>query len=160
MKNHIIFTLIAFGLMLTLSAGCASSATDDMESYINYEAGFGIKFPGPWDHQSPFDSPDSPQNQEIFSGSEGGVEVYWGVGLGGACTTGTVQVELAEGKTTACYVKKGDGTEEWSQISHEEIGGNSFSIRAYTNDAQSSSHDLVLQVLSTLTFDIRKRSKP
>jgi hypothetical protein len=160
MKIKPIYTIAVIALILTLLVGCAPSATDDMESYINYEAGFGIKFPGPWDHQSPFDSPDSPQNQEIFSGSEGGVEISWGSGLGGACTTDTVQVELAEGKTTACYVKKGDGTEEWSQISHEEIGGNSFSIRAYTNDAQSSSHDLMLDVLSTLTFNIRRGSNP
>ena len=66
--------------------------------------------------------------------------------------TGTEPVQLAQGEAAACHATQSDGTEVWSQIGYEVSGGNSFSVRAYTSDAQPSSHDLVLQVLSTLTF--------
>ena len=61
-------------------------------------------------------------------------------------------MQLAQGELPACHATKCDGTEVWSQIGYEVSGGNSFSVRAYTSDAQPSSHDLVLQVLATLTF--------
>ena len=32
-----------------------------------------------------------------FTGPEGGVEVYWGVGFGGACPSGTEPVQLGTG---------------------------------------------------------------
>ncbi len=38
-----------------------------------------------------------------FSGPEGGVEVYWGTGFGGACTTGTEPVQLAQAEVAACH---------------------------------------------------------
>ena len=61
-------------------------------------------------------------------------------------------MQLAQGEVPACPTTSADGTETWSQIGYEVSGGNSFSVRAYTSDAQPSSHDLVLAVLATLTF--------
>jgi TolB protein len=122
------------------------------QTYTNAEAGFSIQTPPTWSQQTLPDQNDGAIHGEAFTGAEGGVEVYWGVGFGGACTTGTVAVQLAQGETTACYTKNSDGSEVWSQIGYVVDGGNSFSVRAYTSDAQQSSHDLVLQVLATLTF--------
>jgi hypothetical protein len=50
-----------------------------------------------------------------------------------------------------CYVKNENGTEAWTQISHE-LPTAGFSARALTVDAAPASHDLLLQILSTLTF--------
>jgi uncharacterized protein len=133
------------------SAGQTAPASD-WQTYTDAEAGFSIQTPPDWSQQTLPDQNDGAIHGESFSSPEGGVEVYWGVGFGGACTTGTVLVQLAQGEEQACYTQNSDGTEVWSQIGYVVDGGNTFSVRAYTSDAQQSSHDLVLQVLSTLTF--------
>ncbi len=108
--------------------------------------------PTTWSEQTLPDQANGTLHGIAYTGTEGGVEVYWGVGFGGACPTGTEPVQLAESEVSACHATKSDGTEDWSQIDHQVSDGNSISVHAYTSDAQSSSHDLVLQVLSTLTF--------
>jgi len=87
-----------------------------------------------------------------LNGAEGVVELYWGIGLGGGCTPEGIQtIKVAEGELTTCYVKNGDGTEQWENISRN-LSNVSFSARAYTTDTTTSSHDLILQVISTLSF--------
>ena len=129
-----------------------SASTSDWQTYTNAEAGYSIQVPTTWSEQTLPDQANGTLHGMAYTGTEGGVEVYWGVGFGGACPTGTEPVQLAEGEVSACHATKSDGTEDWSQIDYQVSGGNSFSVHAYTSDAQSSSHDLVLQVLSTLTF--------
>ncbi|MBP1694334.1 MAG: exported protein of unknown function [Chloroflexi bacterium] len=129
-----------------------TASTSDWQTYTNAEAGFSMQTPPSWSQQILPDQNGGAIHGQGFTGSEGGVEVYWGVGFGGACTTGTVSVRLAQGETTACYTKNSDGTEVWNQIGYQVEGGNSFSVRAYTSNSEPSSHDLVLQVLATLTF--------
>jgi putative hemolysin len=137
------------------SAGPAttpSSSTGEWQTYTNSEVAFSIQTPPTWSQQILPDQNEGAIHGMSFTGPEGGVEVYWGVGFGGACPAGTEPVQLADGEVPACHSTQSDGTEVWSQIGYEVSGGNSFSVRAYTSDAQPSSHDLVLQVLSTLTF--------
>ncbi len=124
------------------------------QTFTNTEAGFSIMAPPTWSQQTLPNQSGGAIHGMAFTGPEGGVEVYWGVGFGGACMTGTVQVQLAAGGAPACHATNTDGAEMWSQIGYQVSGGNSFSVRAYTGlmKAQPSSHDLVLQVLSTLTF--------
>lgn len=130
----------------------ATAPVADWQMFSNTKAGFSIQAPPTWTQQALPDQNDGAIQGEAFSGSEGGVEVYWGVGFGGACTTGTVPVQLAQGETTACYAKNSDGTEIWSQIGYEVSGGNSFSVRVFTSNTEQSSQDTVLKALSTLTF--------
>jgi putative hemolysin len=135
--------------------GAATSPSElaiEWQTYTNAEVGFSLQVPSTWSPGTLPDQNDGAIHGEGFTGPEGGVEVYWGVGFGGACTTGTEPVQLAQGEVEACHVTKSDGTEEWSQIGYEVDGGNSFSVRTYTNDPQLSSRDLVVQVLATLTF--------
>jgi len=137
------------------SAGTAttsSSSTGEWQTYTNAEAGFSIQAPSTWSQQTLPDQNEGAIHGMSFTGPEGGVEVYWGVGFGGACPTGTEPVQMSGSEVQACHSTQSDGTEVWSQIGYEVSGGNSFSMRAYTNNAQPSSHDLVLEVLSTLTF--------
>ena len=87
-----------------------------------------------------------------FSGPEGGVDVYWGTGFGGACPAGTVSVQVAEDELPACYVVKADGTEVWSQIGYEVEGGNSFRCappRAMPSRPAATRYS---RCLATLTF--------
>jgi putative hemolysin len=122
------------------------------QTYTNPEAGFSIQMPPTWSVGTLPDQNAGAIHGQAFTGSEGGVEVYWGVGFGGACPGGTEPVQLAQGEAPACHATQADGTEAWSQIGYQVSGGNSFSVRAYTSNTEPSSRDVVLQVLATLTF--------
>jgi putative hemolysin len=124
----------------------------EWQTYTNAEVGFSLEMPPTWSQQALPDQNAGAIHGMAFTGLEGGVEVYWGVGFGGACPTGTEPVQLAQAEMPACHATNADGTEVWSQIGYQVPGGNSFSVRAYTANAEPSSHDLVLQVLSTLAF--------
>lgn len=124
----------------------------DWQTYTNAEAGFSLQVPPGWNEKPLPDQSNGMIHGLAFSGSEEGVEVYWGVGFGGACPAGYTTVLLAQGEAQTCYTKRDDGTELWDQIAYQVEGGNSFSSRAYTSNAEPASHDLVLQVLATLTF--------
>ena len=87
----------------------------------------------------------------VVQGPEGEVDLHWGVGFGGACPQGYTTVKVAEGELPACYSKNADGTEVWTQI-NKELEATSFSAEARTSNADPASHDLVLEVLSTLSF--------
>ncbi len=87
----------------------------------------------------------------VVQGAEGEVDLHWGVGFGGACPQGYTTVTVAEGELPACYVKNTDGTEAWTQI-NKELSTTSFSAEARTLNSDPASHDLVLEVLSTLSF--------
>jgi hypothetical protein len=150
-------TLITLSLVALLLGACiplpaSPSAPVEWQTYTNAEVGFSIEMPPTWSQQTLPDQNGGAIHGIAFTGPEGGVEVYWGVGFGGACPMGTVPVQLAQGVLPACHFTNSDGTEMWSQIGYEVSGGNSFSVRAYTSDVQPSSHDLVLQVIATLTF--------
>ena len=124
----------------------------DWQTYTDVEVGYSITTPPDWNQQPLPDQADGAIHGMGFSGPQGGVDVYWGTGFGGACPSGTVPVQMAGEELPACYTAKDDGTEVWSQIGYQVSGGNSFSVRAYTSNAEPASHDLVLQVLATLTF--------
>jgi putative hemolysin/phosphoserine phosphatase len=161
--KHLTTTLITLSLAILLLGACvpapaapaspvASPTAADWQTYTNAEVGFSIEMPSTWSQQTLPDQNAGAIHGQAFTGPEGGVEVYWGVGFGGACPGGTEPVQLAQGELPACHATNSDGTETWSQIGYQVSGGNSFSVRAYTSDGQPSSHDLVLQVLSTLAF--------
>jgi putative hemolysin len=129
-----------------------STPAADWQTYTNAEAGFSLQVPPDWNEQTLPDQNDGMIRGMAFTGMEGGMEVYWGVGFGGACPSGYTTVQLAQGEAQTCYTQSDDGTEVWDQITYQVEDGNSFSSRAYTNNAEPASHDLVLQVLSTLAF--------
>ena len=161
--KHLTTTLITLSLAILLLGACvpapaapaspvALPTAATWQTDTNAEVGFSIKMPPTWSQQTLLDQNAGAIHGQAFTGSEGGVEVYWGVGFGGACPSGTEPVQLAHGEVPACHATQADGTEVWSQIGYQVSGGNSFSMRAYTSNAEPSSHDLVLQVLATLTF--------
>lgn len=87
-----------------------------------------------------------------LKGNGGAVEFYWGLGLGGGCTVEGMQtIKVAQGELPVCHGKAADGTEHWENIS-KSLSTVSFSARGYTSDTASSSHDLLLKVISTLSF--------
>jgi hypothetical protein len=116
--------------------------------------GYTLKAPSTWGQAALPDQNNGAIHGVSYSGVEGGVEIYWGTGFGGACPGGTEPVQLAAGEVPACHTTNSDGTEEWNQIGYQVEGGNYFSVRAYTSNSQSTSHDLVIQSLATITFRV------
>jgi hypothetical protein len=147
-----VLLLALFVIVTTACAGPTPSATPDWQTYSNTEAGFGIRYPSTWTFEALPDQNNGALHGVSVKGTEGGVELYWGEGLGGGCTPEAIQtMQVAQGELPACYGKNPDGTEHWENIS-KNLPTTSFSARAYTIDIAPSSHDLVLQVISTLSF--------
>jgi len=86
-----------------------------------------------------------------LQGPEGGVELVWGVGLGGACPEGYQPMAVAKGSLPACHTQRDDGTELWS-LAGQPVGDTNFTGFVYTNDTSAESRAVVLQVISTLSF--------
>ncbi len=162
MKAHLILSL---ALVLFLSAACVSSprvvptpatvpvpvGQDGWRTYTN-PLGFAIRYPAAsWSQEElPQQAGDTFQTV-VVQGPEGEVDLHWGVGFGGACPQGYTTITVTEGELPACYVHNSDGTEAWTQI-NKELSTTSFSAEARTLNSDLASHDLVLEVLSTLSF--------
>jgi len=85
-----------------------------------------------------------------LEGPQGGVELQWGEGFGGACSA-PMALHAAQGQLSACYWVGDDGTRHWEQI-YKMLPTTAFGARAYTKDAAPASADLVLAAFATLTF--------
>ena len=140
-----------FILALTACAGPTPSATADWQTFSNPQAGFSIRYPPNWNTEVLPDQNNGALHGVALKGTEGGVELYWGVGLGGCTPEASQMIKVAQGELPTCYAKNTDATEHWENIS-KNLPTTSFSARAYTADAASSSRELVLQVVSTLSF--------
>jgi hypothetical protein len=153
MKTQFLISLLTlFIILLTACAAPAPGGTSDWQTYSNPEAGFSISYPAAWESEVLPDQNNALLHGVALKGAEGGVELYWGVGLGGACAPEAVQkIKVAGGELQTCYVKNADGTESWENITME-LPAAGFSARAYTLDAAASSRELVLQVVSSLSF--------
>jgi hypothetical protein len=137
--------------LLTATLQQMPVAQASWQTYTN-PAGFSIQYPGTWTQQHLPDPGDGTIHADKLQGTEGYVELQWGVGFGGACPQGYTTVKVAHGELPACYTKNADGTETWTQINKQLSSTTGFSGNAATNNADPASHDLVLQVLSTLDF--------
>ncbi|HSD84343.1 MAG TPA: hypothetical protein VLG46_10805 [Anaerolineae bacterium] len=150
--QYLVSLLAVFIIALTACAGPTPSATADWQTYTNPQAGFSIRYPPTWKSEVLPDQNNGALHGVALKGTEGGVELYWGVGIGGGCTPEASQmIKVAQGELPTCYAKNADETEHWENIS-KNLPTTSFSARAYTADAASSSRELVLQVVSTLSF--------
>jgi hypothetical protein len=132
------------------AAPTAAPAPPDSLTLAN-PLGFSIAYPPTWTGQQLPAQGDDTLFTSALQGTEGEVELQWGIGFGGACPEGYTTVQVAQGELPTCYTKNADGTESWTQI-NKELTLTGFSANARTNNADAASHDLVLQVLSTLTF--------
>ncbi len=157
MKTYLIFSLV---FLLFLSAACTpvpaalpTSTLPVPEAWQTYTnpVGFSIRYPATWSEEELSQQPGETFQTVVVQGSEGEVNLHWGVGFGGACPQGYTTVQVAEGELSACYARNADGTELWTQI-NKQLEATSFSAEARTNNADPASHDLVLEVLSTLSF--------
>ena len=130
----------------------SSSGTEPAwKKYTNEEVGFSIHYPSNWREE---DLPDENQGQMqhiALKGPEGGVELIWGTGLGGACPEGYQPLDLAKGNWPACHTQKEDGTDLWI-LAGQPLGNTNLTGFLYTNDTTSKSRTVVLQVISTLSF--------
>lgn len=131
--------------------GPTQSSEPAWQVYTNAEAGFGIRYPSTWLMEAMPDENAGQLHRILFSGPEGGLQLEWGTGVGGACPEGYQPVKVAQGDLPACHNQNADGTEQWS-LAGKQLGQISFTATAYTSNTDASSRDLVLQILSTLSF--------
>ena len=117
------------------------------QTYVN-PAGFSIRYPPDWNQT--VTSSDPPMYGVALDGLQGGMELQWGEGFGGACNAPTA-LRTAQGQLSTCYWVGDDGTRHWEQI-YKMLPTAAFGARAYTKDAAPASADLVLAVFATLTF--------
>jgi dipeptidyl-peptidase-4 len=151
MKRPIVFVLACICLLGAASlVSAADPVPGDWMSYSN-PAGFAIRYPSDWMLEEMPDEAGVPYRTAVVGGDEGRVEMRWGSGFGGACPQGAVPVQVAEGELQACYTSTANGTEGWTQMG-KALEATSFSADAYAVGQIASSHDLVLRVLSTLSF--------
>ncbi len=138
---------------LTVSATQTPSSEVDgaWKTYTNAEVGFSIQFPANWQEQDLPDENDGQMHGIALQGAEGGVELKWGTGFGGACPEGYQPIAVAKGTLPACHTQREDGTELWS-LAGTKTGNTTFVGDLYTNDATPESRAVVLQVISTLSF--------
>jgi hypothetical protein len=120
-------------------------------TYTNAEVGFSIQYPSNWQEEDLPDENAGQMHRIALKGPEGGIELAWGVGFGGACPDGYQPVNVAQGTWPACHTQREDGTDLWS-LFPPPIGNTNFGGFVYTHDTIAKSREVVLQVLSTLSF--------
>ena len=129
----------------------ASEVDASWNTYTNAEVGFSIQYPANWQEQDLPDENAGQMHHIALQGPEGGMELVWGTGLGGACPEGYQPIAVAQGTWPACHAQREDGTELWS-LAGQPVGDTNFTGFVYTNDTTAKSREVVLQVLSTLSF--------
>ena len=121
------------------------------KTYTNAEVGFSILYPANWQEQDLPDENDGQRHHIALQGPEGGIELIWGTGLGGACPEGYQPMAVAQGTWPACHGQREDGTDLWS-LAAQPVGNTDFTGFVFTNDTTVRSREVVLQVISTLSF--------
>jgi hypothetical protein len=121
------------------------------KTYTNAEVGFSIQYPADWQEQDLPDENAGQMHHIALQGPEGGIDLLWGIGFGGACPPGYQPIAVAQGTWPACHTQREDGTDVWS-LAPPSIGDTSFGGFVYTNDTTAKSREVVLHVLSTLSF--------
>jgi len=130
----------------------SSSGTEPTwKEYTNEQVGFSIQYPSSWQEENLPDENQGQMHHITLKGPEGGVELIWGAGLGGACPEDYQPMAVAQGNWPACHAQKEEGTDLWS-LAAQPVGGTGFSGLVYTNDTTAKSREVVLQVISTLSF--------
>lgn len=137
----------------TVSATQAPTAEVEAswKTYTNAQVGFSIQYPSNWQEGELPDENDGQMHHIALKGPEGGMEFVWGTGLGGACPQGYQPLAIALGTWPACHAQREDGTELW-ELDIQPIGDTNFTGFVYTNDTTAESREVVLHVLSTLSF--------
>lgn len=140
------------------SAGTTVSATQApteveaaWQTYTNAEVGFSIQYPADWQQQDLPVENAGEMHHIALQGPEGGMQLSWGVGFGGACLDGYQPIAIAQGALPACHNLREDGTDMWS-LTGQPLENTGFGGFVYTNDTTAESREVVLQVLSTLSF--------
>ena len=129
----------------------ASAVDSSWKTYTNADVGFSIRYPANWQEASLPDDNAGQMHHIALKGTEGEVELTWGIGLGGACPNGYQPLAVAKGTLPACHSQRADGTDLWS-LESQNIGDTGFGGDMSTNDTTESSREVVLNVISTLSF--------
>jgi hypothetical protein len=72
----------------TQGEGPTQSSEPAWQVYTNAEAGFGLRYPSTWQMEAMPDENAGQLHRILLSGPEGGLQLEWGTGVGGACPEG------------------------------------------------------------------------
>jgi hypothetical protein len=139
------------GTTVSSTRAISSDIASSWKTYTNADVGFSIQYPADWLEQDLPDENEGQRHHIALQGPEGGVELVWGTGLGGACPEGYQPMAVAQGNWPACHGQRDDGTDLWS-LAIQRVDDTAFSGFVYTNDTTANSREVVLQVISTLSF--------
>jgi len=129
----------------------SSEVEASWKTYTNADVGFSIQYPANWQQEDLPDENAGQIHRMALKGPEGGVELVWGIGLGGACPEGYQPITVAQGTWPACHTQREDGTDLWS-LAPPPIGDTNFGGFVFTNDTTAKSREVVLHMISTLSF--------
>jgi hypothetical protein len=121
------------GTTVSSTRAISSDIASSWKTYTNADVGFSIQYPADWLEQDLPDENEGQRHHIALQGPEGGVELVWGTGLGGACPEGYQPMAV------------------WS-LAIQRVDDTAFSGFVYTNDTTANSREVVLQVISTLSF--------
>ena len=121
------------------------------KKYTNIQVGFSIQYPSYWQEENLPDENQGQRQHMALKGTEGGLELIWGTGLGGACPEGYQPMAVAKGNWPVCHAQRDDGTDLWN-LAPQVLGNTGFTGFVYTNDVTTKNREVVLQVISTLSF--------
>ena len=86
-------------------------------------------------------------------GPEGELFMYWGSGFGGACEPSAMkEIKLKDETLNVCNEVGQDGTESWRLISKQVSPEVSFDARASAVAPADKNREMILAILSTLSF--------
>ena len=115
------------------------------------EAPFTFSYPTTWGIEA---TPTEKGKQGVHVvGPEGELFMYWGSGFGGACEPSAMkEIKLKEESLNACNEVTSDGTETWRLISKQVSSEVSFDDRAAAVAPADKNREMILAILSTLSF--------
>lgn len=119
--------------------------------FLNKAAGFSILYPPTWVASAVSMPANSPVQREVLAGKEGEVDLAWGTGFGGACSSPLVPLVIRGGTLRVCHGTLADGRESWGLID-KQLPATSFDASAVANLPTPANRAVVLGVVSTLAF--------
>lgn len=87
-----------------------------------------------------------------FTGIEGNVSILEDRTFGKSCGQTLEQVQLKDHTVFGCILTNPNGSMEWDQYAFTNASGKKYGIQAVASPSASLNKNLILQILSTLSF--------
>lgn len=131
--------------------------TTNWRTYNYSDVGFSMQYPPTWTSNA--NVANYAPVAEYLKGSEGSVTIRFGTGFGGGCgQINHQQVQIHNESLDSCHSVNSDGTETWREFGKVISSTMSVDIMATVNAPYTSNRNIVLKILSTITFTNQNQS--